>query len=413
MLLAIVAGAGILGFMPIPGTPLEIGKVLLLRWGLLAWIGCYLFKSRWLKAWAVWMVFLLAFQPHTFVIFGKNVLLKNTQFAYGQFNTIFTCLVVYQLLVDRLTPKHINKIFNGIAVIGLIHCLWCWLQAFDIWWIYKVMDGYKGGFSFNQTGSWAYIPGMVREHCAAGALIAFSVPAFLRRGWRKFLPFLVATIILPRNMTAIIAMCAGLGVYWWVRVPRHRLAILGAITALFGVYFLFLEKDNPHLMTASGRVPAWKAMFKFISQHPIKGYGLGAFNVMFHKIDRAFLRPDMTRNWFRAHNEFLELWANQGLIGLSLFCGFLAAHFRQFFRKVTDQGFLAFIGLIIVFVDSLAYFPLHTSLAVIAVIYMAIMVNTTTKEVTHEDEEVSGGISGDVFDDRQRLSSLGCSTKGF
>jgi len=62
----------------------------------------------------------------------------------------------------------------------------------------------------------------------------------------------------------------------------------------------------------------WKATLEMITARPLLGHGLGTYVVVYpaYRLPEYFLRPKATNVTDHAHNELLEIAAEQGLIGL-------------------------------------------------------------------------------------------------
>ena len=63
----------------------------------------------------------------------------------------------------------------------------------------------------------------------------------------------------------------------------------------------------------------WKATLKMIAARPMLGHGLGTYVVAYpmYRLPEYFLRPKATNVTDHAHNELLEIAAEQGLVGLA------------------------------------------------------------------------------------------------
>jgi O-antigen ligase len=63
----------------------------------------------------------------------------------------------------------------------------------------------------------------------------------------------------------------------------------------------------------------WKATLRMIATQPLVGHGLGAYVTEYpqYRLPEYFLRPKATNVTDHAHNELLEITAEQGLIGLA------------------------------------------------------------------------------------------------
>ena len=119
------------------------------------------------------------------------------------------------------------------------------------------------------------------------------------------------------------------------------------------------------------------AIYKFttlmIKDHPLLGSGIGTYKYNTLRYQAEFFAQGENRSLYpsgiayEAHNEYLQLWAELGIIGLGIFIWFIISYFRfglKILRKIKDeyrQGII--IGLmgavVAVLVDSIFGFPLH------------------------------------------------------
>ena len=79
----------------------------------------------------------------------------------------------------------------------------------------------------------------------------------------------------------------------------------------------------------SGRTDIWKIGWRMVEAKPVTGIGVGNFqNSSIHYQIRpgaATVRTDLADNPSVAHNSYLEMWAELGLVGLVLFLGILVS----------------------------------------------------------------------------------------
>jgi O-antigen ligase len=122
----------------------------------------------------------------------------------------------------------------------------------------------------------------------------------------------------------------------------------------------------------------WSATWKSIKDHPILGVGFGAYSVAISKYHDGSgdMRPR------QAHNDYLDLLASGGVIGLSLFAWFIIAFIKQLpgplrsrdpFRRSACLG--ALVGVFGVAVHSLVDFGLHITTN--ALIFISLIVIAT------------------------------------
>jgi O-antigen ligase len=139
------------------------------------------------------------------------------------------------------------------------------------------------------------------------------------------------------------------------------------------------EFDSP-TVTNEGvrRKDIWRATWKMIADHPFAGVGMGGYWAAIPTYHDA--SGTMTPQ--QAHNDYLELMASGGIVGLAIGVWFVVAVFRRTsanlktgsrFRRAACFG--AAIGLIGVAVHSLVDFGLH--LTANALVFAALIVIAT------------------------------------
>ncbi|HYO99626.1 MAG TPA: O-antigen ligase family protein [Pyrinomonadaceae bacterium] len=141
-----------------------------------------------------------------------------------------------------------------------------------------------------------------------------------------------------------------------------------SLSRLFGT----VNADDP----TSGRVQFWQGTWEVIKHHPLIGAGLGAFSV-------AYTRYDVLNGASRleqAHNDYLQILADAGIIGGLLGLVFLYALFRYGFARLNSKDKFrrgvaagALAGCFAVLVHSFFEFSLHmTSNALLFLVLAAL-----------------------------------------
>jgi O-antigen ligase len=129
----------------------------------------------------------------------------------------------------------------------------------------------------------------------------------------------------------------------------------------------------------STRLAIWRATGEMIQDHPLVGVGFGGFSVSITQYHNASGR------WIpqQAHNDYLEILASGGVVGLSLLVAFMVILVRETrrclatsfdsFRRAASFG--AVVGLFGVAIHSFVDFGLHTTLnALICIVLIVIAV---------------------------------------
>jgi O-antigen ligase len=152
------------------------------------------------------------------------------------------------------------------------------------------------------------------------------------------------------------------------RSPVYVLALVTVIAVglVVDAQFLgLLEQASERLQTGgitlTGRIEIWRIVWRFIVANPILGYGSGtALHLV--GIEYASLY-----NWATperaVHNPFLEIWMENGIIGLTLYCSvlflalypFVKAVFWESARLSKRSKRLIFVILVVIFSYSLVW----------------------------------------------------------
>jgi len=124
------------------------------------------------------------------------------------------------------------------------------------------------------------------------------------------------------------------------------------------------------------RIDIWRASWSLVKAHPVVGVGMGGYWTAISQYHNA--SGEMTPR--RAHNDYLELLASGGLIGVALAAWFVfglvkpvRTQLRSNDRFRRAAAFGALVGLEGVAVHSLVDFGLHTTIiAILAVVLLVI-----------------------------------------
>ena len=141
-----------------------------------------------------------------------------------------------------------------------------------------------------------------------------------------------------------------------------------AITVSQRAVSTFNEQD-PSINT---RLLMWKTTFEMIKDKPIFGSGIGTFKMNYLNYQAEFLKnnPYYIRYSVKAgeaHNEYLQMWAELGIIGLGIFIGVILMLYSLILdylkKNNTDQDKIIVFGLVLgitcFLIHSLFTFPLY------------------------------------------------------
>lgn len=187
--------------------------------------------------------------------------------------------------------------------------------------------------------------------------------------------FLLQTTTLKLALAAVLVAAVLLGTVW---VGGERL--VANFTAA-GNELTATDRDG------ASRNEIWRATLKMFAAHPLLGVGLGAYwiGITTYHDASGVLTPQ------EAHNDYLELLASGGVLGLALGAWFAVIVIRLAGRNLnTDTGFLravrigAVLGLAGVAAHSLLDFGLH--LIGNTVVFFTLIMLATFQRKGHVDE---------------------------
>jgi O-antigen ligase len=280
------------------------------------------------------------------------------------------------------TPKRLKTIVYFITIFGFVFAFYAIIQNLldpnRIYGIYEKPFVQVFGSFVNKHNFAAYI-----ELCAAlplGLLFSGAVTkdkrllfvtaiglmgvALVMSGSRGGLVALVAEIIFlvvvatktetARQMIVKIVLAVAL-----VAAIVGGTILVGGDSSLTRIAETAASKDP-----TSSRLQIWDTTFQVIKQNPVFGAGFGAFGVAYTQFDPLNGRERVEQ----AHNDYLQIIADAGIVGLLLGAFFVFALFKDgrrrlqskdVFRRGVAAGALA--GCFAILVHSLFDFVLHTT----------------------------------------------------
>lgn len=191
---------------------------------------------------------------------------------------------------------------------------------------------------FAITGSFGN-PGQLGGFLAVSLICSLCIGLEGRKKrWFGFIPLAAIqsyALVLSDSRAAWIAvLCGGLFLIWNYTASfrtkiRSSWLLKVILCTLFAglVVGLYLYKPR----SASGRLLVWRATADMIADKPVFGHGIGSFGRKYMHYQAAYFEkhPDSPYQQYAdnisyPYNEFLRIWAEQGIVGLLLFIGLLA-----------------------------------------------------------------------------------------
>jgi O-antigen ligase len=316
---------------------------------------------------------------------------NSTRLVLVQLATLLIYFAATLVFVD--TPNRLRTLVRTIMVFGFCLALFGLTQSFTsptkVYWIRELNQSTAFGPFINRHHFAGYMELTIA--LPLGLLFAGSVEKEKRLIYLFIAGLMGVALVMTASRGGIISLIAEVlflvivTAIW--RKPSEkrrrrsgrikrvagRVGMAGALlfSLFLGVILLggelsinrFIDTVNTDDPT-TGRAHFWAVTLDIIKAHPYVGTGLGAFGVVYTKYD--------TRNGLyrleQAHNDYLQVLADGGLIGGVLALGFVALLFykaiyraksRDDFRRGVALG--AISGCFAVLVHSFFDFTLHTT----------------------------------------------------
>jgi len=316
--------------------------------------------------------------------------------------------LLYFVIVNSIRgEKQINRIINTVIIIG---------AALGIYGIFQYngidFSFWKGNTGRNQVFGLFGNVNYFAEYLIAPLSLAISLFFTTKNRKRKIL-FLIGilamgiSLILTFTRSSYLALGVSLIFMFFLFIlsrgkrfiKENKKIFIIILTAIIIVAFLFIIpntlnkpgtvisqikgrtsiKTLKNTFTSGGRIYIWKFTGLMIKDHPILGTGIGTYKYNTLRYQAKFLeqgdnRSIYTYRWAdKAHNEYLQLWAELGTIGLAIFLWFIIIYFNQgirYLKRQKDeqkQGItIGLMGAIVaVLVDGIFGFPLHLSATIV------------------------------------------------
>jgi O-antigen ligase/tetratricopeptide (TPR) repeat protein len=341
--------------------------------------------------------------------------LLSTAWGRDPYSTSRTSInIFYGLCIFKMTAaqqwnkRSLEKILFLIVICGFCNSIYGLMQYFDIDPIFqKKIDILSTDPVFERSK----ITGFMGNPNLLSDFLALCLPAALillltrkKLFWQIIILILssvmVTSIFLAQTRSSFFAVIIGLVFFFTMiffmkkdamKVKKKNIVTLLVLLIIIMelLYLLPGLKDRIKFEseTLKLRKAIWRTTLEMIVIKPWLGFGAGSFKHEFydHHIERL-LREHRQFNYTpskngvdQAHNEYLQIIAESGLVGLFIILWLLAAYIKSILRFIESnedefyhiQQIGAATSIIILVLSCIASFPLHfISTAILPLIYM-------------------------------------------
>jgi len=317
--------------------------------------------------------------PRPSAMGGIHPNLRETIWGIGLPRVLFLLLngllVFYATLYTIRRRAYLNRVLNTLFTVGGLVSLYGILQYFEIEpiWREKEAVGIFGGRVISTLGNPTFLGSflLIILSLALGSfLVTVSKPK--KRALAGLIVIMFACLVFTYCRSAWLGFVTALLVMAILLVVTKRKEIIVRnrlwLSSLAGIFILIVlfaslnpgvDKSSPKVIERavsitsvqkSGRASLqrflmWRTAWEMIKEHPILGQGIGSVDIFYPRYQSKFLRleryaPHRTRV-FHVHNEFLQTWAETGIIGLGILFWLVVAFLRkgwQLLKTIKDPA---------------------------------------------------------------------------
>ncbi|MFH1218291.1 MAG: O-antigen ligase family protein [Candidatus Peregrinibacteria bacterium] len=289
-------------------------------------------------------------------------------------------LMFFLLFLNTLKDEKSQNIFLKILIaISSITAIYAVLQYFQID-IYSTQDKIQQevlGRSFSTLGHPNFLGQFLIFPIWAGIYLTQKA-----KNYKKILPILITlllltALLLTQNRSSILGVAIGIALFiiLSLKIKTIYKVIISAIpiTALTAYIALFA----PSIRSISTRLILWKGSLLASLDHPIIGSGLETFKFAYqpHASVKLFELEKLYQTADRAHNEYLDILVQQGLLGFAAYTAAILAILYLLFKK---KEYIFSSALISILISNFFSFSVSIHFLLFASI-LAIILNRTAK----------------------------------
>ncbi|MFH1889048.1 MAG: O-antigen ligase family protein [Candidatus Omnitrophota bacterium] len=172
----------------------------------------------------------------------------------------------------------------------------------------------------------AFLPFVTPNILAGYLIMVIPLTTVYKKGLWLAVPLSIA-LLLTRSIGALLSLSLALGVYFFLltRFKKRNAVLLLVISVIIALVFItrsyYAKEHLRPVFSALMRLNYWKDTLNIIARHPLAGIGIGNFTLV---------------NSRYAHNSYLQIWAEMGILGALSFIWLFIAVFKAAVRNNKD-----------------------------------------------------------------------------
>jgi O-antigen ligase len=345
---------------------------------LVVYILCYKIwqKNKWVALFLAWNVFLFIIEKGLIISdAGTNVSYHfNALSLLNMMDIIFAGL--FYLLLHHLDLNR-KTIYKTLCFIALFQASYVILQKLGLDQFFTRTGTGTGPNNLkvcSTVGTWA-------NEALVSWLIVFCSPFFLAFKELRFkIGYLVCfiAVLCTKVTTGIVGFVLGFLFILWNRNKKIALGALVFISIISSIAIYSGKFD--YFITDSHRFEVWKRAITIAKEMPITGFGPGSFRAIFPERNLDLIHEGA---WVQAHNEYIQTFFEQGIIGLGIILGLVFTTILSFVRR--RRGLISFTCLLTSMFISFLGFPFHLAQGAIVILALVLY----ERETWHDEATLS------------------------
>ena len=278
------------------------------------------------------------------VIFSQDFLKSLSSFKDEWLLLLFFLLV--NNLNDLKFTRKLLDILIGISVLVAIYAIFQHYTGQDFY-HQRILEEVWGTGRYRALGNFS-IPLTYGFYSMVIWILSFCLGAFEKETNKRIFYYTASLICITGNLftytrSTLFAQLAGFVVFFYLSSVKKRKFEFVLVVVYFGIMFMidpliFLKfKEIGHETVPFERVIIWLTSLRIFMDYPIVGIGFGNFMGFYEQYVRA-----PTQIFGHAHNDFINVAVNAGIIGFSAFVWLWIKAWRglrEIYQKTEDDGF--------------------------------------------------------------------------
>lgn len=297
------------------------------------------FDNKFLLIFLLFQILSIRFMPNIqLVVNGVN----SSNFWVWQpvFYGFCFMMMIVSIASHEFTKHEVNNILTAMVYVATLQSLYAMLQflGFDQFFIVKP-------YELIHHTKFPNVAGTLGQPTVLSSFVIISIPLayYLKR--YLFLAIMVLAVCVTRSQMAIGAMVISMMIYLTLRDKKFLIPFVFVLIIATALILKF------HLVGENGRFTVWNAILAEMRNgnfsdgkidYSFTGYGSGSYTFMLESLGKG-------EGFRQVHNEYLELFFNNGWCGVCLFLASLGHMLTRAFacrdKRVVVALFSSFMAI--------------------------------------------------------------------